>query len=529
MELRGNDGNVELRKVEVKMEQYFIDEIMDGVMDGIIDEEEIKIEKLSTDEEKQKAAEKIVDGFLKYNIERVIERYLYEDIDVMEYMTIKYIHSGKYNMNEKTRNFYDTILIPEEDRSNNDKKKLKESTLKYFPFEMKKEGMTKFCKKSQEILFSSKHFDIFDIEKDYEDSEDITKYGFYKTKEIIDKIEKECSEDIRIQNILLMDYILGIRLTNLIQLGTKKIVEKETIEKILNVMEILVKIPCLRIRKELAIEIMLYIRKQKNQGNGINDYRCYDEEYIKENLENKEGELLYGRSFAYDNIVIAEVEEVIDERIEKVKKILKKLVDNLKEWCLKITNKEINTILLKEDSVEDSVKEVENCAKKRAVSYIKNEFRPSMWECYIDFYCQRGYEKLIGRVNELSDQEIMDWGYKRDNINPMFVKKYSELYIMYTKKQKGKVARNYVKKQGNDIKVIRDYVKKQQEGIKKIKSYIEKQRENIKNIEESYENENEFLTKRIKMRKTQINDVQKYAFIHKYMVKGINLDFEKIK
>ena len=34
------------------MEQYFIDEIMNGVMDGIIDEEEIKIEKLSTDEEK---------------------------------------------------------------------------------------------------------------------------------------------------------------------------------------------------------------------------------------------------------------------------------------------------------------------------------------------------------------------------------------------------------------------------------------------------------------------------------------------
>lgn len=92
------------------MEQYFIDEIMNGVMDGIIDEEEIKIEKLSTDEEKQKAAEKIVDGFLKYNIERVIERYLYEDIDVMEYMTIKYIHSGKYNMSKKTQNFYDTVL-----------------------------------------------------------------------------------------------------------------------------------------------------------------------------------------------------------------------------------------------------------------------------------------------------------------------------------------------------------------------------------------------------------------------------------
>lgn len=57
MELRGNDGNVEMGKVEVKMEQYFIDEIMNGVTDGIIDEE-IKIEKLSTDGEKQKAAEK---------------------------------------------------------------------------------------------------------------------------------------------------------------------------------------------------------------------------------------------------------------------------------------------------------------------------------------------------------------------------------------------------------------------------------------------------------------------------------------
>ena len=451
------------------MEQYFIDEIMNGVMDGIIDEEEIKIEKLSTDEEKQKAAEKIVDGFLKYNIERVIERYLYEDIDVMEYMTIKYIHSGKYNMSKKTQNFYDTVLEPLEYRTGVNRKKLKRSTLKYFPFKIKREGMTEFCKKSQEILFSQENFDIFDIKKNYEKSEDVTKYGFYKTKNIIDKIEEESSEEIRIQNTLFMDYILGIRLTNLIQLGTKKIVEKEIIEKILDVMEILVKIPCLKIRKELAIEVMLYIRKQENQGNDTNDYKdykCYDQEYIKKNLENKEGEILYGRSFSCDNIVI--VEEVIDERIEKVKKILKKLADNLKGWSLKKIHQEIN-IILKEDSVkevESCAKEVESYAKGKAVSYIKNEFIPSIWDCYADFYCQRGYEELIGRVNELSDQEIMDWEYKRDN---------------------------------------------------------------IKNIEESYEKKNKFLTKRIKMRENQINDVQKYALIHKYMVKGINLDFEKIK
>lgn len=448
------------------MEQYFIDEIMNGVMDGIIDEEEIKIEKLSTDEEKQKAAEKIVDGFLKYNIERVIERYLYEDIDVMEYMTIKYIHSGKYNMSKKTQNFYDTVLEPLEYRTGVNRKKLKRSTLKYFPFKIKREGMTEFCKKSQEILFSQENFDIFDIKKKYEKSEDVTKYGFYKTKNIIDKIEEESSEEIRIQNTLFMDYILGIRLTNLIQLGTKKIVEKEIIEKILDVMEILVKIPCLKIRKELAIEVMLYIRKQENQGNDTNDYKCYDQEYIKKNLENKEGEILYGRSFSCDNIVI--VEEVIDERIEKVKKILKKLADNLKGWSLKKIHQEIN-IILKEDSVkevESCAKEVESCAKEKAVSYIKNELIPSIWDCYADFYCQRGYEELIGRVNELSDQEIMDWEYKRDN---------------------------------------------------------------IKNIEESYEKKNKFLTKRIKMRENQINDVQKYALIHKYMVKGINLDFEKIK
>lgn len=520
MELRGNDGNVEMGKVEVKMKRNLTklyitrDEVnkhrkelepkLKRELRLRYDALEKAIEDIKKQDEKSKHYNDLI-----YNIEKnIIWNYekSEDDLELIFYMIIKYMKSGKYNINQDMRDFLDKVKEGDIDRIGKGKELYRD--IGQFPFNMKR-TMTDWCKESQRILFQKERFDIFDLKKDIlEEKEkeegkkpknDITRYGFYKTKEIIDEIkeeeifensnEKEIKEE-EIENLLFLDYVLGIGLTNSIHIITQGINKRTELDKLDDIIKLLAELPYLQIRNELAIEIINYVKERKNEDYDIN-IRQYDFELLKSERINK----------------------IDSERVKKAEEILKIIVNNVKDiW--KIESQLVVFNWYKYEKERDlSEEKLKENSEFYIRSLLKNEKK-----LHLMFAQEQGYN-LLELPKQLTYEEI---------------KKQFEEFKIEKNKKNGYIECERLKKENVVRLRFTDKYEEEQrkEDNNKYRKIAEqeKEKENRKKLKQQEKKYfDEIVDKcRISEQRKSLDNLGKYGIIHMKVIENIIENFQQI-
>ena len=518
MELRGNDGNVEMGKVEVEMKRNLTklyitrDEVnkhrkelepkLKRELRLRYDALKKAIEDIKKQDEKSRHYNDLI-----YNIEKnIICNYekLEDDLELIFYMIIKYMKSGKYNINQDMRDFF--FLLKEGDIDRIGKGKELYRDIGKFPFNMKR-TMTDWCKESQRILFQKERFDIFDLKKDIlkekekeegrKPKNDITRYEFYKTKEIINEIkeeeifensnEKEIKEE-EIENLLFLDYVLGIGLTNSIHIITQGINKRSELDKLDDINKLLAELPYLQIRNELAIEIVNYVKERKNEDYDTN-IRQYDFELLKSERINK----------------------IDSERVKKAEEILKIIVNSVKDiW--KIKSQLVVFDWYKYEKERDlSEEKLKENSEFYIRSLLKNEkklhlmFAQEQGYNLLELPKQLTYEEIKKQFKEFKTEKNRENGY----IECERLKKENVVRLRFTDKYEEEQ-----RKEDNDK-------------YKKIKEREKENRKKLKQQEEKYFDDivDEY---RISEQRKSLDNLGKYAIIHMKVIENIIENFQQI-
>ena len=518
MELRGNDGNVEMGKVEVEMKRNITklyitrDEVnkhrkelepkLKRELRLRYDALKKAIEDIKKQDEKSRHYNDLI-----YNIEKnIICNYekLEDDLELIFYMIIKYMKSGKYNINQDMRDFLDKVKEGDIDRIGKGKELYRD--IGKFPFNMKR-TMTDWCKESQRILFQKERFDIFDLKKDIlkekekeegrKPKNDITRYGFYKTKEIINEIkeeeifensnEKEIKEE-EIENLLFLDYVLGIGLTNSIHIITQGINKRSELDKLDDINKLLAELPYLQIRNELAIEIVNYVKERKNEDYDTN-IRQYDFELLKSERINK----------------------IDSERVKKAEEILKIIVNSVKDiW--KIKSQLVVFDWYKYEKERDlSEEKLKENSEFYIRSLLKNEkklhlmFAQEQGYNLLELPKQLTYEEIKKQFKEFKTEKNRENGY----IECERLKKENVVRLRFTDKYEEEQ-----RKEDNDK-------------YKKIKEREKENRKKLKQQEEKYFDDivDEY---RISEQRKSLDNLGKYAIIHMKVIENIIENFQQI-
>lgn len=522
MELRGNDGNVEMGKVEVKMKRNLTklyitrDEVnkhrkelepkLKRELRLRYDALKKAIEDIKKQDEKSKHYNDLI-----YNIEKnIIWNYekSEDDLELIFYMIIKYMKSGKYNINQDMRDFLDKVKEGDIDRIGKGKELYRD--IGKFPFNMKR-TMTDWCKESQRILFQKERFDIFDLKKDIlkgkkkeegrKPKNDITRYGFYKTKEIINEIkeveifeksnDKELSGE-EIENLLFLDYVLGIGVTNSIYIVTQGIDERTELEKLSNIIKLLTEIPYLETRNELAIEIINYVKERKNEDYYI-DILQYDFELLKSERINK----------------------IDSERVKKAEEILKIIVNSVKDiW--KIESQLVVFNWYKYEKERDLSEEK---LKENSEFYIRSLLENEK-ELHLMFAQEQGYD-LLELPKQLTYEEN---------------KKQFEKFKIEKNRENGYIECERLKKE-NGVRIRftdkyeEDQRKEDNDKYKKIaEQEKEKEKENRKKLKQQEKKYfDEIVDKcRISEQRKSLDNLGKYGIIHMKVIENIIENFQQI-
>lgn len=337
------------------------------------------------------------DGTIKKR--RFSRNLLDNDIAIISYMIITYIKAGGYDNKENNVIDFKSCVTMDQASSSDDEKtnrretsKDRKKTLKHFPFEIK-DNMINWCKKSQELLYKYDNYDIFDLKNDIKKTKnDITKYGFYKTKKILDAIKEASIEEVshkkrmeenelyriltlpfeknksygiefngdEVENILCLDYILGIGLTNAIyqgSVGVKKRQQLEGIEESIegwldDIIELLIEIPCLNIRNKLAEKIIKYVIQAK-------------EKY-------------------------SHIKEIDKEHVKEAKKALEKIITSIKDiWKIKVQLNIYDWYEMEQEEKNEYEEEMKGRSEEYAMLLLKDER-----DMHIDFAYDLGWDLL---------------------------------------------------------------------------------------------------------------------------------------
>ncbi|MBQ4522972.1 MAG: hypothetical protein IJA10_08460 [Lachnospiraceae bacterium] len=218
-------------------------------------------EKINTDE-----FWKIID---KTNMEDFFRRMTikenYEkDIEIAIYMIMSYIYSEKYVFDVEMQKFCDMVTDNERDEG-----RWRIDTLNFYPISIDMSGIgekaTSWCADFQKKLFNIDNFDIFDVNKD---SKTITRYGFVKSKELYNSLKAS-----NIENRFLLDFSLGISLTNNIYKYTKEINNKKELDKLEEIISDISRLPCIYLRNEIAEVIFSFINLTNYNDNLVGDMK----------------------------------------------------------------------------------------------------------------------------------------------------------------------------------------------------------------------------------------------------------------
>lgn len=119
-----------------------------------------------------------------------------------------------------------------------------------------------WCKEYQEILFTTNNIDLFDFEKP---TDNITRYGFKKAKDILDELK-----ETNIENRIFFDMTMGVSLTGTIYQHIKTVTEIQDFEVFNKIIKTLGSLECLCLRNIIATSIFERIQRF-----------AFSDEYIK--------------------------------------------------------------------------------------------------------------------------------------------------------------------------------------------------------------------------------------------------------
>lgn len=156
---------------------------------------------------------------------RIIEN-CFKDVDITIYMVW-----GEKNadpMDKKT----EAIIMSTLDRDN---MRALSDAIKYFPFKVLENERTSWCNKYQGVLFYKDNMGIFSID---EYSDDLSKYCYFKTEKIFEKLKNES-----IENLWILEMSLGIVLTNTIYMYLKEVKTLDELQEYKNIIRKLCQIP----------------------------------------------------------------------------------------------------------------------------------------------------------------------------------------------------------------------------------------------------------------------------------------------
>lgn len=132
-----------------------------------------------------------------------------------------------------------------------------ENAKKHYPFvdrcDFKKDGIPGGCEEYHKLMIFQKNMDVFNVADD-KDKENLTRYGFPKTYKIYERLK-----DTLLENMILLEETQGIAYTNHIYHYVKKIMKKETLEKLLEVIQKGLEIRPMFLRNKVIDAIMEYM------------------------------------------------------------------------------------------------------------------------------------------------------------------------------------------------------------------------------------------------------------------------------
>lgn len=177
------------------------------------------------------------------------------DVEIALYMFMGYYDSEKCSIGDSIKDLLYIFheMIPEEEKKEGKKEENKKgikynlTSYKYFPFLLEfGEDTEAWCENYKVALFCNDNIGIYDIEYDTKKGQDITKYGFQKTKKIYDNLFSE-----KIENILMLDISLGLSLTNIIYWYCHQMSKKDRYNKIRNIVRKIATIFGINMRNDL--------------------------------------------------------------------------------------------------------------------------------------------------------------------------------------------------------------------------------------------------------------------------------------
>lgn len=184
--------------------------------------------------------------------------YYSKDLEIAVYMSIGYQYSGLKVFGKSSTMAFRKIHHENEE---NLQDKYKRDITKYFPFKIIKYKKHSddyeyrgchWCWDFQEKLMETEKREVFSIKKK---GTDITRYGYKKSMEIYNSLK-----DSKVENLLMLEIGLGFMLTNSIFGYVKDLKDTVDLEKLKPIIKRVSEMPCIRIRKKIAVFLFEYLR-----------------------------------------------------------------------------------------------------------------------------------------------------------------------------------------------------------------------------------------------------------------------------